>query len=515
MVGGKRGVLAAALLAAAVVISSPGTAGTSRAAASNASVDPSLRAGELALVRTTPGSAGALSAKVTELGAMDVRTFSAASTVVARLSAQALAAVQNDSTVTVATRDTPVVALWDGKDKTGFEGDDERRADKDKGDKRGDTDTTASSQFVSILAIRSQLAWSRSTGDGVTVAIMDTGVAAHPDLRGKVKVRVDFVHDGSTLADPAGHGTHIAGVIAANGVMKGVAPDADLVSLRVLDATGNGTLAGVVGAFDWLLKHRGQYDIKVLNLSWGAPQATSYHKDILSALAESAWFSGIAVVAAAGNGGPAAGTVVTPGSDPFVITMGSFDDNKTAGAADDSLSPFSAKGPTLDGFTKPDTLAPGRSVWSLRVPGLVYCCDAAGAPIGSTSDPYIRQSGTSVSAGFGSGVAALVAAAHKDYSPTKIKGAIVASGRAVSGSTTKAVDAPQALVSMTRVNQGLVPSRLLMQLLKKSGDKIHLGGVSWEGLTWESISWETVSWETVSWEGVTWEGVTWQLVSFR
>src|SRR4029079_8001288 len=102
----------------------------------------------------------------------------------------------------------------------------------------------------------------------------------------------------------------------------GVAPDADLVSLRVLDANGNGTVKNVVGAVDWLLKNGSKHHVGVVNISGGAPQATSYHKDILSALVESLWFDGMAVVVAAGNGGPNAGTLTPPGSDPCVITVG-------------------------------------------------------------------------------------------------------------------------------------------------------------------------------------------------
>src|SRR5207237_2304562 len=99
------------------------------------------------------------------------------------------------------------------------------------------------------------------------------------------------------------------GAIAANGTLRGVAPDAMIVSLRVLDASGNGTAANVVRAFNWLLQHRAQYDIDVLNISWGAPQSTSYQNDLLSALAESAWFSGVNVVVAAGNNGAGAGVL--------------------------------------------------------------------------------------------------------------------------------------------------------------------------------------------------------------
>jgi subtilisin family serine protease len=507
--GSVRGYIAAAL-AALILVPSFGTAWTARTPSFNSHIDPSLSAGEVALVHTSVGHAGALSLKLAQLGAVDVETDSAVNMVIARLSAPALAAIAADPTVITATHDTAIVATGDRTNNwLGFEDD-------------APVATSGTGAFAtSLLAIRAPYAWTRSTGEGVTVAILDTGIADHPDLgKRKVKARVDFVKDGNTAQDPGGHGTFVAGVIAANGQMKGVAPDADLVSLRVLDANGNGTVANVVGAFDWLLKNSQRYHVDVVNLSWGAPQATSYHKDILSALVESLWFDGITVVAAAGNGGPTAGTVTAPGADPFVVTVGSFTDQGTTAFGDDRESTFSGRGPTLDGFAKPDTLAPGEHVQSLRVAGVTYL-DSHGRPAGKTTDAYVRMTGTSAAAAFVSGVAALVASDHKRFSPTQIKGAIVASGRPISGSSTKAVDALLALSAMTTVNVGLKPSALLIQILLTSRalrlkgvtwEGVTWDGVTWDGITWESVNWKSVSWESVSWETITWEGVTWAKV---
>ena len=112
---------------------------------------------------------------------------------------------------------------------------------------------------------------------------MDTGIAEHPDLAGSVIARVDFVNDRATLLDPSGHGTFVAGLIAAHGdTFKGVAPDAKLISLRVLDQNGKGTMRSVLAAFDWLLQNRTTMGIKVLNLSFGAPQRSSYHRELLA-----------------------------------------------------------------------------------------------------------------------------------------------------------------------------------------------------------------------------------------
>jgi subtilisin family serine protease len=510
--------LLAVVVAAAMLVPSFGTSFTARQSLHSTVIDPSLSAGEVALVHTTAGRAGALSLLLTGLGSVDVQTAAAADTVIARLSPAALAAIRTEPSVTLATRDTAIVASGPGNHDLDNVG------------------NPSPADSAGLLAIGGPRAWKDATGKGVTVAVMDSGIAEHPDLAGRVRTRVDFVNDKSALLDPAGHGTHIAGVIAANGPeFKGVAPDAQLVSLRVLDANGDGRLSNVVKAFDWVLRKSKSVD--VLNLSWGAPQATTYHKDLLSALAESAWFAGVTVVVAAGNSGAGTNTVTSPAGDPFVITAGAFDDQGTENGSDDVESLFSSRGRTLDGFAKPDVLAPGRHVVSLRANGaaneLARPQNLRDQPAGGRSDKradratatYIRMSGTSVAAGYVSGVAALVLSDHKHYDPTDVKAAIVAGARPLAGASAPALDAAKAMDAKGQANRGLRPSKLLVEVLIASG--VRLKGVTWEGITWEgvtwegitwelikwdSVSWETVSWESVSWETVTWEGVVWEKV---
>ncbi len=501
-----------------------GTAWTGRASVARVDVDPGLHAGDVALLQVSKGTAWTVAADLISAGSTEVTAFDSLDIVSARVTDSALAMIGTDRSVLRATTDATVVATGGGPDS-------EMEA-------FGDTSRAIS---VGNAAIHAPTAWARSTGTGVVVALMDSGIGLNPDLpAGKVVARVNFVPDNATSLDPAGHGTHLAGVIAANGeTFRGVAPDARLVDLRVLDKNGGGRLRDVVAAFDWLLKHRKQLHIGVLNLSIGTRQVSSYHADLLAVLAEAAWFSGITVVAAAGNDGPIAGRVATPGADPFVITVGSFDDRGTLATQDDRESLFSSRGPTLDRFAKPDVLAPGRRVMSLRaVDGTALV--TALAKVGSDNkndeknddkarrktetvsfDPtyYVRLSGTSVSSAMVAGVAALVLSYHRDYSPTKVKGAVVGSGRDVMGSPREAVDAARALTSTERgVNAGLLPSKLLMTTLANSG--VVGGGTTWEGVTWEGVTWEAVTWESVSWESVTsesvtWEGVMWETVSWE
>src|SRR6266550_414513 len=367
-----------------------------------APTDPSLGAGDYAIAQVVHGTAGAVAAKATAAGATDVAALDKLDIVTARVSDDSLRSLQNDSRVSFIATDAVITASGKGEH---FE-------------------RTNGRPSPGVAAVDASQAWSGATGRGVTVALMDTGIARHPDLDGSVIARMDFVNDGATLLDPSGHGTFVAGLIAAHGeTFKGVAPDAKLVSLRVLDQNGKGTMHSVLAAFDWLLQNRAQMHIKVLNLSFGAPQRSSYHRELLAGVVESAWFAGITVVAAAGNDGPAAGTVSMPGADPFVVTVGSFADQGTLATNDDRESVFSSRGPTRDGFAKPDVLAPGEHIVSLRVPGVALDREE-GRDVPVTL--YARLTGTSASTAMVAGAAADILEAHSRYGATQVKGALIA-----------------------------------------------------------------------------------------
>jgi serine protease AprX len=482
-----RRLLAASFALALLIGALPGTNWTA------APTDPYLVAGDYALVQVMHGAAGAVAAKATAAGATDVAALDTLDMVTARVSTDAIRALQSDSRVTLLATDALVTAAG----------------------KKEEYEKPNGRPSPGVQVVDANQAWGSATGRGVTVALMDTGIAQHADLVGSVIARVDFVNDGATALDPSGHGTFVAGLIAAHGrTFKGVAPDAKLVSLRVLDQNGRGTMHSVLAAFDWLLRNKSTMRIKVLNLSFGAPQKSSYHRSLLAGVVESAWFAGVTVVAAAGNDGPAPGTVAMPGADPFIITVGSFADQGTVATSDDRESVFSSRGPTRDGFAKPDVLAPGEHVVSLRIPGAALDHDNAAA-----AGAYARLTGTSASTAMVAGAAADILQEHRSYSATQVKGALIAGGRRLVGTRTPALDVDDALtVRPARVNGGLTPSAVLLRLLARSGNVFGPGitwnGISWEGISWESISWEGVAWESVSWEGVTWDGVTWDGVTW-
>ncbi len=280
--------------------------------------------------------------------------------------------------------------------------------------------------------IGADVVWQQGvTGKGVTVAILDTGIGNHRGVTrsilgrpGRIVAWVDLVEGSRRPTDPNGHGTHIAGIIAnsqkgADGEWNGIAPGVNLVGIRVLDATGTGTYERVITGLQWVIQHKDEYNIRVVNLSIVSPVQSPYWADPLNQAVMQAWASGLVVVVAAGNGGPNPLSVGVPGNNPYVVTVGAFTDNYTPlDWGDDYITPFSAAGPTLDGFVKPDVVAPGAHMVSTIVPqsGLARDHRAHGA-----SNQYFSMAGTSQAAAVVSGLAALVVAHNPQFTPNEVK----------------------------------------------------------------------------------------------
>jgi len=259
-------------------------------------------------------------------------------------------------------------------------------------------------------------------GRGIGVALIDSGIdQRHAALRGRVSATVDFT--GGDGVDRFGHGTHVAGLIAGRegggpetAGYRGIAPGAHLINLRVLGDDGSGYASSVIEAIDWAIEHREAHNIRIVNLSLGAPVLQPFRDDPLCEAVERAVAAGMVVVAAAGNFGLTTdgrrimGGITSPANDPSVITIGALDTKGTAVRSDDSVARFSSRGPTMyDLVLKPDLVAPGTRVVSAEAAGSYLAAQyPARHAAGSGEHAYIELSGTSMAAGVVSGAVALL-----------------------------------------------------------------------------------------------------------
>ena len=274
-------------------------------------------------------------------------------------------------------------------------------------------------------------------GAGIDIAVIDSGIAQVTDLRSSLIGRVDFtMFPDSSWFDPFGHGTHVAGIIAGDGIASdgqygGIAPRASLIDLRALDANGRGFTSDALAAVEWAIQHRNSktvdgrdLNIRVINLSLGHAPYEPAETDPLSMICRIAVEHGIVVVAAAGNfgevdGAPASGGITSPGIEPSVITVGAMTAWGTPSRADDTVASYSSRGPTrYDAIIKPDLVAPGTQIVAPSSPGNLI---ARSYPQVVVDSNHMWLSGTSMSAPMVSGAVALVLEANPHLTPNQVK----------------------------------------------------------------------------------------------
>ena len=280
-------------------------------------------------------------------------------------------------------------------------------------------------------------------GSDVGVAVIDSGVAAthddltDPSLSLRVVKFVDFVNGVTVPYDDYGHGTHVAGIVAGNGLdssgaRSGIAPRARLVVLKALNSSGTGRISDVIAALDYVVNHKTQFNIRVVNLSVAAGVYESYNSDLLAQATRQAVERGIVVVAAAGNVGRNSagqaqyGGITAPGNAPWVLTVGGSSHMGTTDRADDVMARFSSRGPTrFDYAAKPDLVAPGVGIESLSAPGSTlyskYSAYLLGGTIATSYPPYLSLSGTSMAAPVVAGTVALMLQANPSLTPNAVK----------------------------------------------------------------------------------------------
>jgi serine protease AprX len=361
------------------------------------------------------------------------------------------------------------------------------------------------------------------------IAVIDSGIQpGRADFGNRLLASVNLsTLPNNSAGDGRGHGTFVAG-IAAGGAdgYAGTTPQANLVSVDVMDDSGVARTSDVIAGCQWVLANKAKYNIKVANLSLHSATPSSFTTDPLDKAVEQLWFNGVVVIAAAGNYGSAdkaSGVLYAPGNDPFVITVGAIDIGGTKNRNDDANAPWSAYGRTPDGFMKPDIAAPGRYMVGPTPATATLAAERADKVV---APGYIQLSGTSFAAPVIAGAAAQILARNPGYTPDQVKGLLMVSAKPVDDAIVGSVGVGEIQMSKAAVlksapNPNLALNRYLMTSLTggKSFDAVSWSdaaksSVSWDQVSWDAVSWTDASWNTVSWSQVSWDAVSWTDVSW-
>jgi serine protease AprX len=369
-----------------------------------------------------------------------------------------------------------------------------------------------------------------ATANAPTIAVVDSGIAAgRADFGTRIVANVNMTSlAGNSAGDGRGHGTFVAGIAAGNANRyAGASPGSKIVSIDVMDDKGMAMTRDVIAAADWILANKSRYNIRVANFSLHSASPASVFYDPLDRAVERLWFSGVVVVAAAGNygdDGRPSGVTFAPGNDPFVITVGAQDMKYTVRTSDDVAAPWSAFGYTLDGFSKPELGAPGRYIVG-PVPATSTL--ALERPGNMRGTGYMELSGTSFAAPVVSGAAAQILARHPEWTPDQVKGALMLTARhtpnAAPGSLgVGVIDAFAATQIATPPNPNAALNGFVHQADDGSGPVFDtaswantaLSDASWASASWANASWASASWANASWASASWANASWASASW-
>jgi serine protease AprX len=358
------------------------------------------------------------------------------------------------------------------------------------------------------------------TGNGVDIALIDSGIAPVQGLNGANKVinGVDLSGEG-TFVDGFGHGTHLAGLIAGNDgtpsgtapFFTGIAPDARLVNIRVANSLGETSADQVIAGIEWAIlnKNANGMNIRVIALALGYDEI-NYMADPLSAAVEAAWMNGIAVVVAGGNDGNASNGLEAPAIDPYIISVAASNTATPVDWLDDTVATFSNAG---NGVRNPDITVPGKSLVSLRAPG---SWADQNYPQSVIADRFAVASGTSQATAVAAGSIALLLEKDPTLTPDQIKNLLQDSGRNLApGQTLDGHGALRLNVALNRLRRGLegpATQQSHPQAVAPQGFGTVNGGWlggSWNGGSWSGGSWNGGSWNGGSWSGGSWSGGSW------
>ncbi|WP_058486318.1 S8 family peptidase [Defluviitalea phaphyphila] len=265
------------------------------------------------------------------------------------------------------------------------------------------------------------------TGRGIGVAVLDSGIYPHDDFiypKNRLIAFKDFVNGYSLPYDDNGHGTHVAGIIGSNGLKsngqyKGIAPECNLIGIKILNEKGSGSTSNVLAGIQWMIDNKEKYNIKVANLSIGSPDNQGEDDPMVRAV-NAAWDAGIIMLVAAGNDGPKNKSITSPGISRKVITVGASDDQKTVDIHGDIISNYSGRGPTKACIKKPDVVAPGSNIMSCAS-DTKYIPKNGQLPMKQLKEFYVKKSGTSMSTPMVAGALTLLIEKNPYMTPNDVK----------------------------------------------------------------------------------------------
>jgi serine protease AprX len=363
-----------------------------------------------------------------------------------------------------------------------------------------------------------------------TIAVVDSGIdSARADFAGRVAGEVNLTSiQPNSPGDGRGHGTFVAGIAAGGAAgYAGADPRARILSIDVMDDNGMAMTRDVIAAADWILQNKNTYNVRVANFSLHSAVANSFMFDPLDKAVERLWFSGVVVIAAAGNygvNGQPSGVPFAPGNDPFVITVGAVDIDGSTKPSDDFNAPWSAYGYTLDGFAKPDLAAPGRyMVGPVPVSGTL----PLERPGSVVSPGYMQLSGTSFAAPVVSGAAAYLLALHPSWTPDQVKGALMLTAKSLPYAAPLSagvgeVNAAAAVDLGSPPNPNLALNSFVVSASGGSGKTFDAASwanaakadASWANASWADASWASASWSNASWASASWSNASWASASW-
>lgn len=263
------------------------------------------------------------------------------------------------------------------------------------------------------------------SGKPVTIGFLDTGVARHPDFEDRILVFRDFVNKKDSCYDDSGHGTHVCGIAVGDGRLsegkyRGIAPESLLAIGKVLNEEGDGLADHMIAGLNWFLEIKEQINLRIINISIGLGNLKDRQKkQELLAKVEEAWQRGILVVCAAGNLGPAKGSISPLGASRRVVTVGCHDGN-FFGENANRCETYSGRGPSKDTIIKPDLVAPGTEIISCNA-HFYYQKKRRHVHTIQTVNAYTAKSGTSMATPMVSGAAALLLQKNPGLNPEQIK----------------------------------------------------------------------------------------------